>query len=134
MDSGYGPLLPFGYGLSYTSFEYSDIKLSTTSLGTNDTLTISFNLTNTGDREGTEVAMLFVRDLVGSISRPVKELKGFQRVTLAAGEKKSCTFQLPIQELAFYGLDYKERVEIGEFDLWVGGSSECGNPLRFQVQ
>lgn len=133
LDSGYGPLFPFGYGLSYTTFEYSEITLSATALGTSESLTATFTLTNTGKYEGTEVAMLFVRDLVGSISRPVKELKGFQRITLAPGESRKCTFTLPIEELAFYGLDYKERVEPGEFNLWIAGDSVSGEPLKFQV-
>lgn len=134
LDSGYGPLFPFGYGLSYTRFAYHNIALDKTELGAEDTLKVSFDLTNTGPCAGTEVCMLFVRDLVGSIARPVKELKGFQRVSLAAGETKHCSFDLPMSELAFYGLDLQKKVEAGDFDLWVAGNVADGEPLRFVVK
>lgn len=134
LDSGYGPLFPFGYGLSYTTFQYSGIKLNATEYGSNETIKVEFDLTNTGSREGTEVAMLFIRDLVGSTVRPVKELKRFERITLAAGETKHCSFELPISELAFYGSDMVSKVETGDFQLWVAGDSASGEALSFKVK
>lgn len=134
LDAGWEPLFPFGYGLSYTTFEYSDITLSSNSLTTNETLKVSFKLKNTGSVEGTEVAQLYVRDKVGSVTRPVKELKRFARVTLKPGETKDVEFELPISDLAFWNIDMKYVVEPGDFDLWVAGDSQSGKPLSFSVK
>ena len=134
LDYGPNPLYPFGYGLSYTRFAYSDIALDKTAYLADETIQVSFTLTNTGSCEGTEVAQLYVRDLVGSVTRPVKELKGFQRVTLQPGESRSLSFDLPVQELAFYGLDMVKKVEPGDFQLWVAGDSASGEPLTFKVK
>ena len=134
LDSGYGPLFPFGYGLSYTTFEYGNIALSKSEYGKNDTIVVEYDLTNTGKRTGTEVAQLYVRDLVGSTVRPIKELKRFERVTLAAGETKRMKFELPVSELAFWGLDMEYKVEAGDFHLWVAGDSASGEPLGFEVK
>ena len=134
LDYGPNPLYPFGYGLSYTRFAYSDMALDKTAFLSDDTIRVSFTLTNTGSCEGTEVAQLYVRDLVGSVTRPVKELKGFQRVTLQPGESRSLSFDLPVQELAFYGLDMVKKVEPGDFQLWVAGDSASGEPLTFKVK
>jgi len=134
LDSGYGPLLPFGYGLSYTTFSYSNISLDAEEYGVTDTIRVEYDLTNTGSREGVETSMLFVRDIVGSTTRPVKELKGFERVFLSPGETRHCSFALPVDDLAFYGLDMVRKVEPGDFDLWVAGDSASGQPLRFTVR
>jgi len=134
LDSGYGPLLPFGFGLSYTNFEYSNIKISAAEYSESDTIKVEYDLTNTGSREGTEVAMLFVHDKVGSVVRPVKELKRFERVTLAPKETKHCEFTLPVSELAFYNIDMKKVVEPGEFELWVAGDSASGDAIPFSVR
>lgn len=135
LDAGYGPLFPFGYGLSYTTFEYSNVKLSATELKVNDTLKVTFDLANTGDYDATEICQLYVRDLVGSVTRPVKELKGFKRVTLKAGEKKQVEFDLPISELAFTTLDMQNRVEPGDFKLWVAANSDDNsNEASFTVK
>ncbi len=133
LDTGYGPLFPFGYGLSYTTFEYGKPSLEKAELGKDDVLRVSFELKNTGDREGTEVAQLYVQDKVGSIVRPVKELKRFERVTLAPGESKTVTFELPAAELAFWNLDMEYVVEPGDFRLWVAGDSAAGEPVDFAV-
>lgn len=133
MDSGFGPLFPFGYGLSYTTFEYDGISIDKEEYGQNDTIHVTFTLRNTGDYDATEVAQLYVRDLVGSIARPIRELKGFQRITLKAGESRECTFDLPVEELAFMGFDNQTRVESGDFQLWVAGDSASGDPIPFRV-
>ena len=134
LDYGAYPLFPFGYGLSYTEFAYSDIRLDSDSYAPDGTLHVSFTLTNTGDRAGTEVVQVYVRDLVGSVTRPVKELKHFERVSLAAGESRALTVEIPVSELAFYGLDGAKKVEPGEFRLWVAGDSASGEPVSFQVR
>lgn len=134
LDTGYGPLFPFGYGLSYTTFEYANIALDRTTLGKDDTLVVQFDLTNTGKRDGVEVAQLYTRDMVGSVVRPVKELKRFERVALAAGETKHLRFELPVAELAFWNRDMKYEVEPGEFRLWVAGDSASGEAVPFVVE
>ncbi|MBO4535865.1 MAG: beta-glucosidase BglX [Bacteroidales bacterium] len=133
LDYGAYPLFPFGYGLSFTNFAYSDISLDSDCYPADGTLTVSYTLTNTGDREGTEVVQVYVRDLVGSVTRPVKELKAFERVTLQAGESRSLQVKIPVSELAFYGLDGVKKVEPGDFQLWVAGDSASGEPLAFKV-
>jgi beta-glucosidase len=134
LDYGAYPLFPFGYGLSYTTFRYSNIVLDQDVYPKDGTLTVSFTLSNTGDCDGTEVVQVYVRDLVGSITRPVKELKAFERVTLKAGERRNLRVQIPVSELAFYGLDGVKQVEPGDFQLWVAGDSASGEPIAFKVQ
>ena len=134
LDYGAYPLFPFGYGLSYTTFRYSDIALDKESYAKDGTLAVSFTLSNTGDRDGTEVVQIYVRDLVGSVTRPVKELKVFERVSLKAGESRSLQVQIPVSELAFVGLDGVRKVEPGDFRLWVAGDSASGEPVSFKIQ
>ena len=134
LDYGAYPLFPFGYGLSYTTFAYSDIHLDKGVYGKDDVIGISFTLTNTGTSEGTEIAQVYVRDLVGSVTRPVKELKAFERITLAPGESRTVALTLPVSELAFYGLDMVKKVEPGDFQLWVAGDSVSGEALFFKVK
>ena len=118
-DVSNDPLFPFGYGLSYTSFAYSDLHADTTG----DKLSIHVQVTNTGKRDGEEVVQLYVQDKVGSITRPVKELKGFQKVMIKSGESKSLTFSLDKDELSFYHPDLKKYWEPGEFVFYVGTNS-----------
>ncbi|MBR5256607.1 MAG: glycoside hydrolase family 3 C-terminal domain-containing protein [Bacteroidales bacterium] len=134
LDYGAYPLFPFGYGLSYTQFTYSDIALDRTSYGADDCITVSLTLANTGEYDGTEVVQVYVRDLVGSITRPVKELKAFERVSLKAGESRKLELQIPVSSLAFYGLDGVKKVEPGDFQLWVAGDSASGEPVPFTVK
>ncbi len=134
MDSGRDPLFPFGYGLSYSSYEYSDLGLSSSSIPVGGELKIKVTVKNVSNTDGTEVVQLYVRDLVGSIVRPVKELKGFQRVMLKAGEEKAVEFTLSTDDLAFYGADGSKRAEPGDFDLWVGPASNKGIKTRFSIQ
>lgn len=133
LDSGKNPLFPFGYGLSYTTFEYSDLRLSSSNIKMGETLTIKVTLKNTGNIDGTEVAQLYIRDLVGSLIRPVKELKGFQRVHLKAGESKVIEFRLSADDLAFYGRDLIKKAESGDFHLWVGGNSNATLKADFSL-
>jgi beta-glucosidase len=133
-DAPNEPLFPFGFGLSYTSFSYSDPRLSATEIGRDGELRISVTLTNTGRRAGIEVVQLYVRDLVGSVTRPVKELKGFQRVELPAGQSREVVFGLRASDLAFYTAAGRWEAEPGAFKVFVGGNSrdvkEAGFTLR----
>ena len=94
---------------------------------------MEYDLTNSGEYDATETVQLYVRDLVGSVVRPVKELKRFERVTLKAGETKHCRFELPVEDLAYWNFDMEYVVEPGNFDLWVAGDSASGEALRFAV-
>ena len=134
LDYGAYPLFPFGYGLSYTSFEYSNVSLDKKEYSKEDQIAVSFTLANTGECRGTEVAQVYVRDLVGSLTRPVKELKGFERIELDPGENRVITLRIPVWELAFWGLDGIKKVESGDFQLWVAGDSASGDPLTFSVK
>jgi len=133
LDAGYTPLFVFGHGLSYTSFYYENIRCSTTELRLGKSLTISAELTNTGDRAAVEVAQLYVRDLVGSVTRPVRELKGFRRVHLQPGESTTVEFELHTDDLAFYGRDNGYVAEPGEFHAWIGGSSAAELMTAFRI-
>lgn len=124
IDYGAAPLFPFGYGLSYTKFEYSDLKLSRKEMSPTDSLEVSFVLSNKGTYEAEEVVQLYIRDLVGSITRPVKELKAFRRLRLKVGEQISVTFTIGSDLLGFFDKDGNYLVESGEFQIWVGGDSE----------
>jgi len=133
LDAGYRPLFPFGHGLSYASFEYSNLRVDREALRIGEALTVSVELTNTGRVAADEVAQLYVRDLVGNVTRPVRELKGFQRVRLAPGQTITVDFRLSSDDLAFFGRDNTLIVEPGEFHLWVGGSSEAGLGAAFRL-
>ncbi|MEM2092477.1 MAG: fibronectin type III-like domain-contianing protein, partial [Candidatus Bathyarchaeia archaeon] len=124
LDIPYTPLFPFGHGLSYTRFEYSGLEISPVEVGANDTVKVRFRGRNVGDREGDEVAQLYIRDPVASVTRPVKELKGFKRVTLKPGEEKTIEFTLMLEDLSFLNSEMKRVVEPGEFRVMVGSSSE----------
>ena len=134
LDSGYGPLFPFGYGLSYTTFEYKNISIDKQAYDKSDSIHISFDLTNTGKYEATEVVQIYVRDLVGSVVRPVKELKGFMRVSLKPGETKHCEHEIAVSDLAYWNYDMEYVVEAGRFELWVAGDSASGEALGFEVK
>lgn len=134
LDSGFGPLLPFGFGLSYTTFEYSSITLDKESYSEDEVIKVEFDLKNTGDVTATEVAQVYVHDVCGSVARPVKELKAFQRVTLEAGQTKHVCIDVPVKDLAFWGMDLKYKVEKGAFKLWVATDSASGEALDFYVK
>jgi beta-glucosidase len=123
LDVSNAPLYPFGYGLSYTSFSYGDVKTSTVSLKGNQSLTATVTVTNTGKYAGKEVVQLYIRDVVGSVTRPVKELKGFQKIELKAGESKNVSFSITPEDLKFYNYDLKYDWEPGEFEIMIGSNS-----------
>ncbi len=123
IDVSNEPLYPFGYGLSYTQFEYGDIQLSSTKLKGNQKLKVTVNVKNTGTVAGKEVIQLYIRDLVGSITRPVQELKGFDKIELAAGESKNVHFEITPETLKFYNSDLKYDWESGDFEIMVGSNS-----------
>jgi beta-glucosidase len=134
LDVPVTPLYPFGYGLSYTSFRYSNLQLSAKSIGLKQQLRVSAEVENVGKLSGDEVVELYIRDLVASMSRPVKELKGFQKISLAPGEKKRVEFVLRKEDLGFFSTPAKEFVvEPGEFKVWVGTNSVEGLDASFTV-
>jgi len=134
LDAPNAPLFPFGYGLSYTSFSYGDISLNKTSMKMNEKITASITVTNTGKYDGEEVVQLYIRDLAGSITRPLKELKGFQKIKLNAGEFKKVNFEIGVNDLKFYNSDLKFAAEPGDFKLFIGGNSRDVKEINFKLQ
>ncbi len=133
LDAGYKPLFAFGHGLSYARFDYQNISTDAAEIQLGDTLRVSVELTNKGDMAADEVVQLYVRDLVGSVTRPVKELKGFRRVRLEPGQSETVEFTLHTDDLAFYGRDMKLITEPGLFHVWIGGSSETELRTEFRI-
>lgn len=125
------PLYPFGYGLSYTSFGYSPITLNRSTIRPGEKLTASVTVRNTGKRAGAEVVQLYVRDLVGSVTRPVRELKGFRKIELRPGQSRKVSFTLSDADLAFHRADMSYGAEPGQFKLFIGGSSDAANEAEF---
>jgi beta-glucosidase len=123
LDVSNDPLYPFGYGLSYTTFTYSDIKINNLSPKGNQTLQVSVKVTNSGNFTGKEVVQLYIRDMVGTVTRPVKELKGFQKIELKPGESSTVSFDISPSELKFYNNELKFDWEEGEFQIMIGGNS-----------
>jgi beta-glucosidase len=133
LDAGFLPLFPFGHGLSYGNFEYANIRSSTTELEVGGTLTVSADLSNNGSVVAEEVVQLYIRDLVGSVTRPVRELKGFRRVRVEPGQTTRVDFQLSADDLAFFGRDNTLVVEPGDFHAWIGGSSDADLKTQFRI-
>lgn len=133
LDVENSPLFPFGYGLSYTNFTYSDIKLSAQSMKLTGKITATVTVTNTGEYDGEEVVQLYLRDMVASIARPVKELKGFQKIWLKKGETKEVSFTISIEDLKFYNSDLQYVAEPGTFKVFVGGNSEEVKEAQFTL-
>ncbi|MBK9487451.1 MAG: glycoside hydrolase family 3 C-terminal domain-containing protein [Haliscomenobacter sp.] len=129
----YSPLYPFGFGLSYTQFNYSNLTLSSKKVIVGEPLNVSVAVTNTGERDGDEIVQLYLRDLVSSVTRPVQELKDFARVQLKKGETKTISFSITADKLQYYGLDMKRIVEAGEFEVQVGKSSTDYLTANFEV-
>jgi beta-glucosidase len=124
------PLYAFGYGLSYSTFALHDVRLSQARIAGDGRTTVTLNVSNTGDRAGSEVVQLYVRDLVSSVTRPVKELKAFRKVFLAAGETAAVELEITPESLAFYNIDMKYVVETGDFEIMVGTSSRDQDLVR----
>ena len=133
LDIPNDPLYPFGYGLSYTNFSYGDITLNTTSLKPGDVLTATTTVRNTGKSEGTETVQLYIRDMVGSITRPVEELKSFQKISLKPGESKTVEFKITSDDLRFYNSDLKFVAEPGDFKLFIGPNSRDLKETKFAL-
>ena len=127
------PLFPFGFGLSYTTFEYSNLKISSDKMTVTDKVTVSVDVTNTGNFDGKEVVQLYIRDLVGSVTRPIKELKGFQKIALKKGEKQTVTFDISVEELKFYNSDLQFIAEPGAFQVFVGTNSDADKMVTFEL-
>ena len=127
------PLFPFGFGLSYTSFQYSNLKLSSASMKKNGSVTVSVEVKNTGSRAGTEVVQMYIRDDYASVARPVKELKGFRRITLDAGQSETVSFTITPELLSFYDRDMKWVLEPGDFTIMLGTSSEKTDSIKLTV-
>ncbi len=133
IDCPNSPLYPFGYGLSYTTFSYSDISLNKSDFQKNDTIVASVNITNTGDLDGEEIAQLYVRDMVGDVTRPVKELKGFRKVLIRKGETVTVTFKIMTADLSYYHRDMSFTYDPGDFEIFIGTSSENNRMNRFKI-
>lgn len=133
IDERNEPLFPFGYGLSYTTFEYSNLKISSAKISPSETLKVTVDIANTGNFDGKEVVQLYIRDLVGSVTRPVRELKGFQKITIKKGEKQTVTFQITAEDLKFYNADLQFVAEPGEFEIFVGSNSNAELKTLFEL-
>lgn len=134
IDVSNDPLYPFGYGLSYTAFEYGDITLSSSAMDNNSSITANITVKNTGGYDGAEVVQLYIRDIVGSVTRPVKELKGFEKVFIKSGESKTVQFEIEPEMLKFYNYDLNFVNEPGEFEIMIGGNSRDTQSAFFNLQ
>ncbi len=131
MDEVTAPLYPFGYGLSYTEFSYSEVSLDRREMKAGETITASVTVTNTGDTDGVETVQLYIRDPAASVARPVRTLKGFRKVPLAAGESRKVSFSIEEPMLTFYDIDMNNTSEPGKFQVLIGGSSDTENGAEF---
>ncbi|WP_394357715.1 beta-glucosidase BglX [Polaribacter sejongensis] len=127
------PLYPFGFGLSYTTFDYENLKLDTSSINMDGEINVSVEVTNSGDYDGKEVVQLYIRDLVGSVTRPVKELKGFQKVEIKKGETQNITFKISVEDLKFYNSELDFVAEPGQFQVFVGTNSDTKMMKEFEL-
>ncbi|TRX20468.1 beta-glucosidase BglX [Flavobacterium franklandianum] len=132
-DVGNSPLYPFGFGLSYTTFEYSNMKISSDKIKFNEKLKVSVDVKNTGNYDGQEIVQLYIRDLVGSVTRPVKELKGFEKINLKKGETKTVSFEISSEDLKFYTIEMKNEAEAGNFEVFVGENSNTDRKANFEL-
>lgn len=133
IDERNEPLFAFGYGLSYTTFNYSNLAISSTKMKANETVKVSVDVTNTGNYDGKEVVQLYIRDMVGSVTRPVRELKDFKKISLKKGEKQTVTFEISIEKLKFYNSDLDFVAEPGLFEVFVGTDSNAENKVSFEL-
>lgn len=133
LDERNEPLYPFGYGLSYTKFDYANVKISSKKMSKSDKITVSVDVKNSGNYDGKEIVQLYTRDLVGSVTRPVKELKGFQKVEIKKGETKTVSFTLSVEDLKFYNQNLDFVAEPGTFEVFVGANSDTKNKEAFEL-
>jgi beta-glucosidase len=133
IDERNEPLFPFGFGLSYTTFEYSNLKSTASKIHFNEKLKVSIAVKNAGNFDGKEIVQLYIRDLVGSITRPIKELKGFQKITLKKGETQTVTFEITIEDLKFYNADLNLVAEPGQFEVFIGKDSQTTTKIAFEL-
>jgi beta-glucosidase len=134
LDAGDKPMYPFGFGLSYTTFEYSKVKLSSKKLDAKTKITAECTITNTGKMEAKEVVQLYVRDVAASLARPIRELKGFEKITLKVGESKNVKFEISADQLGFWNLENKYISEPGEFRVWISKDSQSGESVSFRLE
>ena len=134
LDIDNDPLYPFGYGLSYTTFRYGDLQLSNNSMNERGKITASVTVTNTGNYDADEIVQMYIRDMVGSVARPVKELKGFERIHLKKGESRTVSFDITAEQLKFYNSTLNWACEPGEFEVMVGGNSRDVQTKKFSLQ
>lgn len=134
LDIDNEPLYPFGYGLSYTTFRYGDLQLSNNSMNENGKITASVTVTNTGNYDADEIVQMYIRDMVGSVARPVKELKGFERIHLKKGESRTVSFDITAEQLKFYNSALNWVCEPGEFEVMVGGNSRDVQTKKFSLE
>ncbi|WP_298115003.1 beta-glucosidase BglX [Flavobacterium sp.] len=127
------PLYPFGYGLSYTNFEYSNLKTSSSKMNFSEKVSISVDVLNSGNYDGKEIVQLYIRDVVGSITRPMKELKGFKKIFLKKGEKQTVTFEISVEDLKFYNSDLQFVAEEGQFEIFIGKDSDATNKINLEL-
>lgn len=128
------PLYPFGHGLSYTTFDYSDLKISSPTIKNGQNVNVSVDVTNSGAVEGAEVVQLYIRDIVSSVTRPIKELKDFSKINLKPSEKKTVTFTITPDKLSFYNRDMKKIIEPGDFEIMIGTSSMVNQKIKFTIK
>lgn len=133
LDQRNEPLFPFGYGLSYTTFSYSNIKISANKMNFTEMLKVSIDVSNTGKFDGKEVVQLYIRDKIGSVTRPVRELKGFEKIDMKKGEKRTVTFEISVEDLKFFNNELIYDAEPGQFDVFVGGNSDAANQVGFEL-
>ncbi|PZX94633.1 beta-glucosidase BglX [Flavobacterium aquariorum] len=133
LDERNEPLFPFGYGLSYTNFDYSNLKISSDKMNSNGKVNVGIEVANTGNYDGKETVQMYIRDVVGSVTRPVRELKGFQKIALKKGEKQTVTFEISAEDLKFYNSDLQFVAEPGQFEVFVGGNSNADNKVSFNL-
>lgn len=133
LDERNEPLFPFGFGLSYTAFKYSNLRLSANTMNSNDKLQAFVDVTNTGNLDGKEVVQLYIRDLVGSVTRPIKELKGFKKISLKKGETQTVSFEITVEDLKFYNSDLQFVAEPGRFQLFIGTNSDTTDKIEFDL-
>jgi beta-glucosidase len=133
IDEQNEPLYPFGFGLSYTTFSYSNLNISSVKMGFNDVLNVSVTVANTGEFEGKETVQLYIRDLVGTVTRPIKALKGFRKILLKKGEEQIVTFQISVEDLKFYNSDLDFIAEPGFFEVFIGPNSNTENKISFEL-